>query len=401
MTTKRFCSAKSWLFLCFLFLGQSALLHTKESDQIDENASGHVSKEIRLRLTSYNVENMFDNLHDLDSALPNGKQDYTFLPQSSEFKKFCNSMTGYYKKECFDTDWNDERATWKVQNVAKVISLIPKKPDVLVLAEVENENVVGQLARRIGFEDSFVVSDSPDQRGIDVAILYNKKTLEFVNSVQIAVVGEALTKPTRNILRAEFKIKGTNGLPIKGSSVFVYANHWPSQAAPSVARMQAAKILKKDIEKLTSSYKGTPYFIAMGDFNTIAKDKPHPFDNLLTNSSSWKGALVDSEVWARTQVPALEQSLLPGSYWYGTEKTWNKLDHIFVSKNLVNAYGIELIPESFFILNSKEIMRNSHSSRESKEFLVPRRMNTLATSQEDLGYSDHLPIGIDLRIPLK
>lgn len=91
-----------------------------------------------------------------------------------------------------------------------------------------------------------------------------KKALEFVNSVQITVAGEALTKPTRNILRAEFKIKGTNGMPIKGTSIFVYANHWPSQAAPSAARMQAAKILRKDIDKVTSSYKGTPYFVAMG-----------------------------------------------------------------------------------------------------------------------------------------
>ena len=399
MTLRRSCS---WKLVLLLVLFTQAFVFAKESDQIDETASGHVSKEIRLRLTSYNVENMFDNLHDLDSNLPNGKQDYTFLPKTSEFKQFCNGMTGFYKKECLETDWSDEKATWKVQNVAKVINLIPSKPDVLVLAEVENENVVGQLARRIGFEDSFVVSDSPDQRGIDVAILYNKKALEFVNSVQIAVVGEALTKPTRNILRAEFKIKGTNGAPIKGSSLFVYANHWPSQAAPSAARMQAAKILRKDIDKVTASYKGTPYFIAMGDFNTIPKDKPHPFNNLLTNSSTWKAALVDSEAWARSQVPALEQSLLPGSYWYGTEKTWNKLDHIFVSKNLVNAYGVELIPSSFFILNNQEIMASSaSSSREGKSFLIPKRMNTFATKQEELGFSDHLPIGIDLRVPLK
>ena len=400
MTQKRAFSLKSVLLLCFF--AQSVFVSAKESDQIDETASGHVSKEIRLRLTSYNVENMFDNLHDLDSSLAHGKEDYTFLPKESEFKQYCNGMTGYYKKECFETDWNDERATWKVQNVAKVINLIPSKPDILVLAEVENENVVGQLARRIGFEDSFVVSDSPDHRGIDVAILYNKKALEFVNSVQVAVVGEALTKPTRNILRAEFKIKGTNGKPIKGSSIFVYANHWPSQAAPSVARMQAAKILRKDIDKLTADYDGTPYFVAMGDFNTIPKDKPHPFNNLLTNSNTWKAALVDSESWARAQVPALEQSLLPGSYWYGTQKAWNKLDHIFVSKNLVNEYGVELIPSSFFILNNKEIMEPSYSrSRDEKTFWIPKRMNTSAETQDDLGFSDHLPIGIDLRVPLK
>ena len=400
MTSKLLGSWKSGLLLSLLV--GSSFVYAKESDQIDETASGHVAKEIRLRLTSYNVENMFDNLHDLDSSLANGKQDYTFLPKTSEFKRFCSAMTGYYKKECFETDWNDERATWKVQNIAKVINLIPKKPDILALAEVENENVVGQLARKVGFEDSFVVSDSPDHRGIDVAILYNKKALEFVNSVQITVAGEALTKPTRNILRAEFKIKGTNGMPIKGTSIFVYANHWPSQAAPSAARMQAAKILRKDIDKVTSSYKGTPYFVAMGDFNTIPKDKPHPFDNLLTNSSTWKAALVDSETWARSQVPDLDGSLLPGSYWYGTEKTWNKLDHIFVSKNLVNAYGVELIPASFFILNNKEIMKSyESSSRAGNSFMVPKRMNASATTQEGLGFSDHLPVGIDLKIPLK
>jgi hypothetical protein len=68
----------------------------------------------------------------------------------------------------------------------------------------------------------------------------------------------------------------------------------------------------------------------------------------------------------------------------------------------VNEYGVELIPSSFFILNKKEIMEPSNSSsRDGKSFWIPKRMNTAAETQEELGFSDHLPIGIDLRVPLK
>jgi endonuclease/exonuclease/phosphatase family metal-dependent hydrolase len=362
-------------------------------------------QDLRIRLASYNVENAFDHLHDADESLPNGKEDIAFLPLSSPLKSLCPEIaTGFYLRQCQETDWTEERANWKVDNAAKALSYISKKPDIITLAEVENDRVVGAIAQKLGYGTAHVTSNSPDHRGIDVGIIYNKTKLRLMSKKEIAVEGDDLRKPTRNILRLEFKLKDTEGRLVPAQSLFVYANHWPSQAAPAATRVMTAKILKEDIEAVRTQYTGTTYFVAMGDFNTIPTDAPHPFNDVLTDKEEWAGALVDAEEFSREKHPALNQTLLPGSYWFGRDASWNRLDRIFVSQNLADSRGADLVPSTFFILKDERVMQRTTPANgpfAGQNILIPRRFESTAATQSALGFSDHLPIGVELKIPVR
>lgn len=353
----------------------------------------------KIKFVSYNVENMFDSAHDADATLPDGKEDWTFLPLNHPLKEKCLEMQqGFYRQQCEENNWTSQKATWKVKNAAKVLKLT-SSPDIISLAEIENSNVVSALATELGYAGSYIVSNSPDHRGIDVAFIFNKKKLKKLSSAEIVLQGQGLVKATRNILRAEFGILNSVGVMIPNTRLFVYANHWPSQAAPAAARVVAAKALKADIELMRSSLTGTLYFAALGDFNTVPSDNPHPFSTVITDKQNWPGALVDSEEWARSKVPALSNTLLPGSYWFSKDNNWSKLDHIFVSQNLVDAQGTDFAPETFSILKNNSVMQTMvppNGPFQGQNIFIPQRFNHMATSQATMGYSDHLPVSVDL-----
>jgi endonuclease/exonuclease/phosphatase family metal-dependent hydrolase len=384
---------------CVLMAGLSAVNAKADTNTAVQN--------LRIKLVSYNVENLFDYLHDADATLPHGKEDFTFLALGDPLKDFC-SGSGFYLKQCEDTDWTREHATWKLENVAKSLSYITKKPDIITLAEVENDRVVGAIAEKLGYGSAHITSNSPDHRGIDVGIIYNKDKLKMVESVEIVLTGSDLVKATRNILRAKFQLKDAAGRVLPNHTLYVYANHWPSQAAPATARMVAAKALQANIEEvrasLSADVRATTYFAAMGDFNTVNEDSPHPFNDFLVNTHAWEGALVDTEVYARKEVPALENTLLPGSYWYSGDKNWNKLDRIFVSQNLVDKTGADVVPSTFNIYGDHKVMQQvtpTSGPYANQSIWIPRRFETTATTQAAMGFSDHLPIGVELNIPVR
>ncbi len=385
-------------FVSALALGGFVLSAFLNAQQVN------AQQDLRIRLASYNVENLFDHLHDEDPNLPHGKEDIAFLPLNNPLKALCPEIaSGFYLRQCQQTDWTLERAAWKLDNAAKVISYIRNKPDVITLSEIENSRVVGALAEKLGYGNGHVTANSPDHRGIDVAIIYNKAKLRKISTKEIVVKGEDLTKPTRNILRVEFRFLDERGRLVPAKTFFVYANHWPSQSAPAATRMMTAKILQADVDSVRENVRGTVFFAAMGDFNTIPTDAPHPFNDLLVNDEEWDGALVDAEDYAREKHPALNQTLLPGSYWFSRDAAWNRLDRIFVSQNLADGLGADVIPSSFFILKDDRVMQRAtpqNGPHAGQNIMIPKRFDSFAPTQAEMGFSDHMPIGIDLKIPL-
>ena len=105
----------------------------------------------------YNLENLFDYEDD-----PNNKGDDEYLP------------TGPYK-------WTQEKYQQKLNNMARVIGDLarpncPGGPAVIGISEVENERVVRDLVNTSPAKEmnlKYVHYDSPDRRGIDVALIYN------------------------------------------------------------------------------------------------------------------------------------------------------------------------------------------------------------------------------------
>lgn len=176
-----------------------------------------------LTFVELNCENLFDTRHD------SLKNDYEFLPQSS------------YK-------WTPYRYWRKLANLSKTIvalgyedlSLVgtaspdnPSRPserswhvpDFVALCEVENDSVLFDLTRRSalrGVNYDYVMTDSPDERGIDVALLYQPSSFALIQFRSIRIKPLPDTRPTRDILYASGRI-------INDDTLHVFVLHAPSR----------------------------------------------------------------------------------------------------------------------------------------------------------------------------
>ena len=340
-----------------------------------------------IEIMVYNVENLFDARHDVEAGVD--KNDWTFLPMKTPGKKEACKKSSYwrYKKECFNTDWNQKLVDLKISQIKKVILSERKKlPTILALVEIENRNVIAMLAKALGYKE-FKVSQSPDKRGIDLALLYNAtESLKFVNKNEIEIKGDYFKKkPTRVILEVEFLI---NKKP-----VHIFVNHWPSQGNPSIARITAAQALRKRIKSIDEKH----FIMAVGDFNTIPSDLPHPFHNVLLEEE----LLTDVHtVFSKDRSidGKIKESMPPGTYFYSKTMSWNILDRIFLSKNLMDGKNFDAILNSYqiyaphFITSIYEYKKKSSYLSGSKVMRVPMRYNHSELRSEKVGYSDHFPV---------
>ena len=271
-------------------------------------------------------------------------------------------------------------------------------PDILGLCEVENDNAVGMLASKLGYT-SFVVTASPDRRGIDVALLHRPSmNLQMLSWREHVMVGERFEKkPTRNVLEAEFQVG-------KSGRLIVFVNHWPSQAAPGSVRTTVARQVQAIIDERMAANPQTN-IIMMGDFNVIATDNPHPF-NTVTESPTAPNRLKDVYYLFKGVNRDIRNALPPqprGSYFYPPKMTWNRLDRFFLTRNLYDGTGLEVIPVSYKIYAPKFAVRDFKYEKEwdynfgSVITGVPWRYDITATTPEQAGFSDHFPIVLKLK----
>lgn len=346
-----------------------------------------------LEVMVYNVENLFDARHDIEGGVE--KEDWTFLPKKTPGKDaHCKTIKYWrYRESCFDTDWNDDLLKLKLSQIREVLTKERDGlPDILAISEIENKNVVGMLAKVLGYK-AYEVSQSPDKRGIDLAVLFNpSKKLKLVKTRQIEIKGDYFKKkPTRVILETEFKLGK--------KTLHLFVNHWPSQGNPSVARMAAADALTKRVKSLPKS----AYVMAVGDFNTIPSDTPHPFHNGILKDDM----LVDIHNTFskdRSIDRKLKSAMPPGTYFYSKTMSWNLLDRIFVSKNLLDGKEFDAILPSYQIYAPKFITRtHEYGSKSgylagSKVKRVPKRYDHTASSPGKAGYSDHFPVVLKFKL---
>jgi len=348
-----------------------------------------------LEIMSYNVENLFDTKHDIEKG--EDKNDWTYLPTNfKDKKKHCNkNRSRYRKKECLETNWTTEKLDLKISQIKMVVKTRKSLPDFLALTEVENGKVVGRMAKALGYS-SFEITNSPDKRGVDVALIYkNHKDIEFVKKREHILKGEYFDKkPSRNILEVEFLIN-------KKFPLTIFVNHWPSLGNPTKTRIIAANILVKRVEQLLSKNKKHA-IIATGDFNTIDRNHPHPFKDVLLKS----GELVDlheSFMKDRSISRDLKKTFPLGSYFYGKGMAWNHLDRTFYSKNLLKKNGLKLIKKSYriiapeFITTDYKYTKRDHYLYGSLVKRVPFRYDHQANDIKSAGYSDHFPLVVKLK----
>ncbi|MDX9776619.1 MAG: hypothetical protein RBT40_11840, partial [Petrimonas sp.] len=170
--------------------------------------------------------------------------------------------------------WNEKRFNDKVTKLTFVIQDIikPEIPDIIGLAEIENKNVMMSILDdlyRKGMKNySFVHYDSPDERGSDVAMIYNTQSFIVLESSPVLVHLPGIEDRTRDILH------------VKGKTTFdevfhIFIVHFPSRREGTDRserrRYFVASELHNAVYKVLSEIPNANILI-MGDFNDTPDD---------------------------------------------------------------------------------------------------------------------------------
>jgi endonuclease/exonuclease/phosphatase family metal-dependent hydrolase len=343
-----------------------------------------------IRIASYNLENLFDSEHDA------GKQDWEYLPTTNPEKSpGCRSLAPARVAPCLNTNWTRAHVNLKLDQMSKSILSQGALPDLLAVQEVENISVLRDLANKVGFQN-VVLEEGEDERGIDVGLMYNTYKVELVdftsNRIQIP------SNQTRDILAVRFRRKmSANPQEV----LAVYINHWPSQNNPSQDRVITAEKLQEIIRQDRARYGAENLLVvAVGDFNTVDSDSPHPFQNVTTNPTD-----PDSLVDARTEFTRLfpsEASLLPrGTYFFPPRMAWQEFDHFFLSRNLLDQNSNMVDLKTFRIHNSPLVSTTiNHATGPndgSNVTGVPKKYNSQTLNPAEAGYSDHFSVSLEIK----
>lgn len=348
----------------------------------------------RIKIMSYNVENLFDADHD------EGKDDWEFTPLSNPGKaRGCSSNSSDSRRSrCASTDWTDAKINIKLNQIKRVVEST-SRPDVIGVSEVENFKILKRLGTVMNYQ-GVILEEGPDRRGIDVGLLYDETKLTYFNHEAYAALESNDSTKTRDVLGAYFRFKADR---TQTEVLAVYVNHWPSQANPAMKRIQVATTLKGVIDRDTQRYGSKLRAVVLGDFNTVPDDYPHPIRAVISNPN-WANALTDVRELAESK--RLLNSRLPlGSYFYAREMAWQFLDRFFVSKNLTGTTGISADLKSFAVVSpafaTEKYEYRSQSSPLFGSVVTgsPIRYNHDATTADKAGFSDHFPITFEIQVP--
>ena len=313
----------------------------------------------KFRVISYNVENLYDCEKD---SLTN---DDAF------------TENGEYK-------WHYGKYIIKLNNISKAIVAAGEweTPALIGLCEVENATVLNDLLEKTQLKNAnykFLHQDSPDLRGVDVALIYDPKKFKVINEKYLRVILKE--RPTRDILFA-------SGIVPSGDTLHVFVNHWPSRYGGELEsepnRIIAAQTVKYVTDSLFRANVKSKIII-MGDFNDYPSN---------TSLAHELGAIREWETATSGKLYNLsaqfEKKEGVGSHKFAGE--WGVLDQFIVSGELLNTNS------SFH--TTKE---NAHICR--APFLLKKDQTGDAPKRSFLGtffvngFSDHLPIYLDILHP--
>jgi 5'-nucleotidase (lipoprotein e(P4) family) len=301
-----------------------------------------------IGMAFWNVENLFDLE---DDPLVEGDEEFT--------------PSGQYA-------WTAERLEIKLNNLARVINRMHdgQGPAVLGLAEIENRYVVELLVEKLaplGRDYKIVHQDSPSNRGIDCALIYDAKVFEL-KTAQFHFVDAG---DTRDILEAE--------LEREGAKITVFVNHWPSRGHAPDARMTAAKTLRKRTDVILAE-DPLADMIIMGDFND------YPVDPSLTEGLQAVGELAQLKhgFLFNTSYTAVPDQT-NGTYVF--QNQWGILDQIIVSPGMLVPGGV-----SWGLGSTRPVvLADDQLYVPANGIPRPSRSYTRTTFHAN-GYSDHMPV---------
>ncbi len=299
----------------------------------------------------YNAENLFDVFVD-NKVISND-----FLPFSAK-------------------NWTLKRYESKINKLGLVISKIgftsvQRPPAIIGMAEVENDKVLNDLIKSKDlnpYNYGFVHYNSMDERGIDVALLYNKDefTIEYSKAIPLVIEDEFGNRDyTRDILLVTGYLDGLK--------VHVLVNHWPSRHEgrdeTEFKRIYAADQVTKIMSSLQND-DSNAQIIVMGDFND------NPNSQSIINLKTFNGLFNTLEsVWSYSR----------GSVNHNF--TWIQFDQIFLTQNFLDANqnGFKFIKADIFDEKFLTQYEGRFKGQPHRTYLGKKYIG---------GFSDHFPVYI-------
>lgn len=291
-----------------------------------------------------NCENLFDCQHD------SLKDDEQFLPESGRhwtYRKYWDKLNNISKEiiSC-----GSDSTDWTI-------------PDMVALCEIENDTVMRDLTKRSLLRKAryeYVMTDSPDPRGIDVALMYQPSSFGLINHYSMRVVPLAGHAPTRDILYV-------SGNTISGDTLHIYVIHAPSRVGgEAYSRPFRLRVAERLGDALDSLRQITPHPNVMiaGDFNDYATDSVLMY--------------LHSKGMIDISAEACGSNGAKGTYKFSGK--WGSLDHILVGGELVESTSACFINDYPFLLEDD----NKYGG------VMPRR--NYKGYRYNRGFSDHLPL---------
>jgi predicted extracellular nuclease len=321
--------------------------------------SAQLTDRRNFKIMCYNVENYFDCVDDS-------------LTDDSEY--LAGGMRG----------WNISKYETKQQHIAKVITAIGgwEPPALVGLCEVESRKCLVDLTRYSGFKNlryKFLHHESPDSRGVDVALLYQPRLFKPIHDEAIRInFPNAPNSKTRDVLFA-------SGVIPTGDTLHIFVCHFPSRLGGELEsdekRMYVASVVRGKVDSLFAANPQSKIVI-MGDFNDFPTNKSllevlraKPLEETFTN-----GNLYNLMYKYHTEGK-------------GTNKhngDWGALDQIIVSGSLLHTDGhISTMQHDAHIFDADFLLEAD------KVFLGIQPFRTYVGMKYQEGFSDHLPVYAD------
>ena len=295
-----------------------------------------------IKIGFWNVENLFDAEDDRSNP---GDDEYSI-----------------------ERGWTAARYATKLGRLAEVIAAVA--PHALGLAEVENRRVLDDLFAHpslapLGYRIAHV--ESPDKRGIDVALAYRAPFTLDESSVTLHRIEREGTPPTRGVLEAK--------LALGDEDVTILVNHWPSRGGDRDGsfRAVAAEVARGVVDRIGHDQN----VVVVGDLND------DPFDPSVRRTLGAirsRNAVVNRKKPEALFNPSWEMlgQVDEGTLYYNREWVWNVFDQIIVTRGMLDEDGLALV-DGTFRAHSPDTIRD-HYRR-------PRRFRRGRDGEWSEGYS--------------
>lgn len=296
-----------------------------------------------LTFVELNCENLFDTRHD------EGKNDIEFTPDGQRH-------------------WNASRYWRKLNHTGQaILACADDLPDLVALIEVENDSVLHDLTRRSLLRNAgynYLMTESPDERGIDVALLYQPAVFRPLCYETVSVPLIKNMRPTRDILYVRGELQN-------GDTLHVFVVHAPSRNGGEMEsrpfRMQVAKTLTEAIIQLVPDEKAL--VVVAGDFNDTLETPSMRHITMHRLISATKESTGNNG--ARTN--------------YRYQGQWSQIDHVLCSPTMLQYVTEAYVNDAPFLI--EEDIRYGG--------MKPRR--TFNGYHYQRGFSDHLPLVVRFR----